>query len=102
MDRHEIVVVVDDPAHRQEVADLLVRKMAEEGIALPVIVVDGSEPLPARLEREPDLDRLLGVIEKIEIKAERPKAPDVFIERFRPAKDWEQRNRQRPRRKRRL
>jgi hypothetical protein len=102
MDRNEIIVVVEGPAQRQEVADLIARKVAEEGIDLPVIVVDGWDSVPSRLaDREPDLDRLMGVIEKIEVKAESPKAPDVFIERFRPAKDWEQRNKQRPRRKRR-
>lgn len=102
MDKHEIIIVVKDPAKKHEVADLIARKVAEEGFDLPMIVVDGSEPLPVRMTgRDNELDRMLGVIERIEVKAERPSHPDVFIERLRPVRDWEQRNRQRPRRGRR-
>jgi len=104
MDKPEIIAVVD-PDAGQDVADYVARMIAEQGLDWPIVVVTGMDGLEAldirQTAREAELAGLAGMIEKIEVKAERPPTPHSFLERFRPARDWEQRNRQRPRRKRR-
>jgi len=103
-DKPEIIAVVD-PDAGQDVADYVARIIAEKGLGWPIVVVSGLDGLEAldirQTAREAELAGLAGMIEKIEIKAERPPTPRSFPERLRPARDWEQRNRQRPRRKRR-
>jgi hypothetical protein len=102
MDKYEPILVVG-LHHDRALAEEAARMIAAAGHEGPITVMGFHDPLPdIRTAHEAELEMLqeqvAGMIVRIEKQERLEMTP---LERIRPAKDWEQRNRQRPRRKRR-